>query len=667
MQDQVIAVEPRSTAPMMAGMNRARSLLPYAPAIPAELRARDQWVCWRYGGLQKNGKRKKLPISALTLKGDMFTQPAAWASFDVALQTAKRHGWGVGYVFAKDDGYVGIDFDGCIVNGELQAVIAQWVALFGSYTEKSISGLGVKVITRGSILHALLSEKARAAGVEAYDSGRFFALTGGQWGDYNTITPGDFALDALFMAYDGAPSTPGTRTPTRLDIAIDDDTEARAFAALGHLAAWRCDNYGAWIRVGMALSELGGAGLALWDAWSQGSGKWIAGDCAKRWKHINPAGKITLGSLMDWAKTDSGGAWSVALWWQEKRAAAATSEPHPAAPAGPWPWERTPADWLACPLCSAIHRHAKWSGDVSIVTLPHWWCRRPDCTVWNKIRAAELLEPLISLGLLFTAEVTDSVKAILEEKDADGNTTEETIKWKSGQWRGVMAAVKRAGGVCLRIPLENGNVMVVATVLDGGKKRAPLLQPVTDHRALLEELYALVCKMPKGRQAFFSGAEKDQAPAETTPSEAAKLTDPAVFASLEDYQRKAVVAMQMSEHEAPTEKAAIARILETTVGGEHEGALLQMCRDAGYTRQGNKWYGDIEAARRLVKLTEERLPKLLQADATRQLSHVGGLNHHATIHTLDLGDGRQVDQDTGEIIGTGSGPGKQAPQEAVAQ
>jgi predicted transcriptional regulator len=73
---------------------------------------------------------------------------------------------------------------------------------------------------------------------------------------------------------------------------------------LDRLTPWRCDEYHSWINVGMALQEMGGDGLALWDQWSQGSSKYIPGDCEKRWESFKGDG-VTLGSLFYWADHDN--------------------------------------------------------------------------------------------------------------------------------------------------------------------------------------------------------------------------------------------------------------------------------------------------------------------------------------------------------------------------
>ena len=67
-----------------------------------------------------------------------------------------------------------------------------------------------------------------------------------------------------------APSraAPVTRSPGNAHNANGDYLTAKT--CLARLASWRCDDYGAWVSVGMALSGLGANGLELWDWWSRG-------------------------------------------------------------------------------------------------------------------------------------------------------------------------------------------------------------------------------------------------------------------------------------------------------------------------------------------------------------------------------------------------------------
>lgn len=74
--------------------------------------------------------------------------------------------------------------------------------------------------------------------------------------------------------------------------------------SLKRLAAWRCDDYAAWIGVGMALRALGDVGLGLWDGWSRNSEKWKPGACERAWAHLKAEGR-TMASLVRWAQMDN--------------------------------------------------------------------------------------------------------------------------------------------------------------------------------------------------------------------------------------------------------------------------------------------------------------------------------------------------------------------------
>jgi hypothetical protein len=87
------------------------------------------------------------------------------------------------------------------------------------------------------------------------------------------------------------------RTPTLRDV-------ADAARWLDRLAAWRCDEYEPWVEVGMALSELGTVGLALWDLWSRKSDKYEPSVCTDKWDTFAPGEGLTLASLHYWAEED---------------------------------------------------------------------------------------------------------------------------------------------------------------------------------------------------------------------------------------------------------------------------------------------------------------------------------------------------------------------------
>jgi hypothetical protein len=178
-----------------------------ATTLPAleELQRLPQWVIWF--SEERNGKATKVPYQAEhPSRPASSTEPETWAPYDVAVETAERiRADGIGYVFAADDPYVGIDLDGCLSNGTLgfaeaangvKAIIDE----LGSYTELSPSGRGVHIIVRGRITgdRKRTSKTPWGGDFETYDRGRFFTVTGEHLpGTPTTIEARQEQLDAV--------------------------------------------------------------------------------------------------------------------------------------------------------------------------------------------------------------------------------------------------------------------------------------------------------------------------------------------------------------------------------------------------------------------------------------------------------------------------------------
>jgi putative DNA primase/helicase len=139
-------------------------------AIPAELRARDQWVVWRYE--ERDGKRTKVPYQPASPKARASTiDPSTWGDFQTASAAA---GDGIGFVFAEVDDFAGVDLDNCIDGDKIDPTAAAIVLALDSYTERSPSGRGLHVIIRGQ----LNGGRRKTGNFECYDAGRYFAVTG---------------------------------------------------------------------------------------------------------------------------------------------------------------------------------------------------------------------------------------------------------------------------------------------------------------------------------------------------------------------------------------------------------------------------------------------------------------------------------------------------------
>ncbi len=164
--------------------------LPIRPdRIPTELAQRPQWVCWRWEWTGRPSKPwTKVPINPATGRKASSTNPATWRTFTAAME-GQRHLpaiAGIGYVFAANDPYVGIDQDDCR-DPETGRITPEAMALarrLGSYTEASVSGTGLHTIVRAT----LPAGGNRKDSIEAYTAGRFFTVTGCTLPGLDTIT-----------------------------------------------------------------------------------------------------------------------------------------------------------------------------------------------------------------------------------------------------------------------------------------------------------------------------------------------------------------------------------------------------------------------------------------------------------------------------------------------
>jgi putative DNA primase/helicase len=153
----------------------AQTRLALPDTVPAELAAVPQWVAWRWE--ERDGKPTKPPLNPHAGQHASTIDSATWGTLQDALRFCRENpsAAGVGFVFTKDDPYVGIDLDGC--RDPQTGEIAPWgraiMHYLRSYTEVSPSGTGIKAFLRGA-----LPTGVHRAAIEAYDCGRYFTFTG---------------------------------------------------------------------------------------------------------------------------------------------------------------------------------------------------------------------------------------------------------------------------------------------------------------------------------------------------------------------------------------------------------------------------------------------------------------------------------------------------------
>jgi hypothetical protein len=193
--------------------------------IPQALKATPSWICWM---AKPNGERvEKIPVCATTLQHASSTDPGTWTTYEKAKHVAEKHaGLGLGFVFQRNAGIVGIDLDKCrdASTGVMEPWAHDIVRDLNSYTEASPSGTGVHTYVCG----ALPPGRRKRGRVEAYEDGRFFTVTGYALADTPaTVEARPEQLAAFHAAHladpvPERPAQPVTRTTALGDVAIID-------------------------------------------------------------------------------------------------------------------------------------------------------------------------------------------------------------------------------------------------------------------------------------------------------------------------------------------------------------------------------------------------------------------------------------------------------------
>ena len=148
----------------------------------------------------------KEPINPHTGYNAKSSDASTWSDAKTALDRAETvfknsgddiSGCGIGFMFGvpgKPSGYAGIDIDHCVnEDGTLKDYAAEIVRLMDSYTEYSPSKTGLHILFKLSkSLHELdasfnTGKKNPALGIEIYDSGRYFTVTGQVYGEYKPV------------------------------------------------------------------------------------------------------------------------------------------------------------------------------------------------------------------------------------------------------------------------------------------------------------------------------------------------------------------------------------------------------------------------------------------------------------------------------------------------
>lgn len=173
--------------------------------VPEEMKHLPHWVV---------ATANKLPINPASGYGAKSNDPSTWSSFDVCLSYLKENYGkevsignqkssieGLGFMFQKETGLVGIDIDHCLdANGNIvDERVKAILDANDAYAEVSKSCSGIHIISRGQ--KNFSSNKMHLTDeivLEVYDSARYFFITGNLLSaEKAKITDGQALLDYI--------------------------------------------------------------------------------------------------------------------------------------------------------------------------------------------------------------------------------------------------------------------------------------------------------------------------------------------------------------------------------------------------------------------------------------------------------------------------------------
>ena len=192
---------------------------------PQELIERKQWVNWRLIPDKDGGKDKKVPFNPITGKGAASNNPNTWTDYATAVDALERYGFsGLGFMFTKDGGLVGVDIDHCYdpetksFNDTARDIMARQP----TYMEFSPSGTGVHLFFKGKMPGT--GNKNAKTGVEMYEHTRYFTMTGKKLdGATDTIAEDNGALQWIHETYIRAPKRQKRKRQKNTSIQLTDD------------------------------------------------------------------------------------------------------------------------------------------------------------------------------------------------------------------------------------------------------------------------------------------------------------------------------------------------------------------------------------------------------------------------------------------------------------
>lgn len=274
------------------------------------LKQLPQWVAY---------STDKVPINPHTGGAASSADPQTWGTAAQAWSRKSRQGLaGIGFVFTKQSGIVGLDLDNCYDGDDLKPYALEVVQCLSSYTERSPSGRGLHILVRGEIPHSLKTKE-----VEIYDELRYFTVTGDALAAYNgPIESCPDALMALWVTFGGDLNErplPDVRDDVKLEWSENDI--AGMLAKLPPQGSYNED----WLPVLMAVHSYfpDERGVRLIEQWSPG----YPGEVRRKWRSFSNTARdgVGIGTLVHKAKLNG---WQSPYSRPENRPGRRTSHKH---------------------------------------------------------------------------------------------------------------------------------------------------------------------------------------------------------------------------------------------------------------------------------------------------------------------------------------------------
>ncbi|WP_350300619.1 phage/plasmid primase, P4 family [Peribacillus frigoritolerans] len=198
--------------------------------IPVELKNTPHWILWRKE--ERGGKSTKVPYQ---INGEMAqsNNKRSWSTFPTIIKFFEKGGYdGIGFMFSKDDPFIGIDIDHCVNEGALTELAEDVIETVQSYTEYSPSGEGIHIIAKGKLplKGPGTGRKNSGIGLEVYRHGRYFTFTGNSLGEVLIVDRSD-ELKVLFDKYLKGKEMPAPKART-------EQREREDFSSLSNADLW---------------------------------------------------------------------------------------------------------------------------------------------------------------------------------------------------------------------------------------------------------------------------------------------------------------------------------------------------------------------------------------------------------------------------------------------